>query len=240
MKPGWKTRQAGSAGTCRMSIGVVLVTLALAVLCLPSLTYATPIGMMSVGQKTGDFSLGFGFGYRMRRIISSSSPDTDLSSKGFSIIARYNIISQLSIYADGGFDDIWIDTPDFKGYLGGAYGGGFRLSLPDPHRSRFTVNINADVHNTQSGNGIRNATDFEYGGAVYAAFKNLNTITYGGIEASNVNLSFTNPNVTYTSKYNIGGIFGIDQFITPYVYFNFEIHVFDEESIEGNVAYTFF
>ncbi len=96
------------------------------------------------------------------------------------------------------------------------------------------------MHNTQSGNAVRNVTDLEYSGAVYAAFKNLNTVTYGGIEASNVDLRFTNPGVSYVSKYNIGGIFGIDQFITPYVFFNFEIHVFDVDSIEGNVAYTFF
>jgi hypothetical protein len=195
---------------------------------------------MSVGQRSGDFSLDFGIGYKMRRVSSSSSADADMSSKGFSLVARYNIISSLSIYIDGGFDDIWLSNPDFKGYLGGSYGGGVRLSLPDPHRSRFTINIDADINNTHSGNGVRNVNDFEYTGAVYAAFKNLNTITYGGIETSNADLSFTNPNISYSSKYNIGGIFGIDQFVVPYLFFNFEVHVFDVQSIEGSIGYTFF
>ncbi|MCL4468266.1 MAG: hypothetical protein M1591_04965, partial [Deltaproteobacteria bacterium] len=201
---------------------------------------AVPIGAMSVGQKNGDVSLGFGIDYTMRRVTSSNSGDADLSSKGFSILARYNIVSSLSIYADGGFSDIWLSDPNFKGYLGGSYGGGVRLSLPDPHRSRFTININADIHNTQSGNGMRSVNNFEYTGTVFAAFKNLNTVTYGGLQASNVDLSFTNPNISYSSKYNLGGIFGLDQFITPYVFFNFEVHVFDVQSVEGSVGYTFF
>ncbi|MGB9736251.1 MAG: hypothetical protein ACP5JP_08775 [bacterium] len=216
---------------------MMLITITL---CLPINTFAVPIGSMSVGQKTGDFSLGFGVDYRMRRVTSSDNPDTDMSSKGFSIVARYNIVSFLSIYLDGGFDDIWLATPDFKGYLGGSYGGGVRFSLPDPHRSRFTINIAGDFNNTQSGNGIRDARDFEYTGALYVAFKNLNTITYGGIEASNIDLSFTNPNVNYSSRYNIGAVFGLDQVIIPSLFFNFEIHVFDVQSVEGGIGYTFF
>lgn len=216
------------------------VMIFLIALCLPSNTFAVPIGTLSVGQKTGDFSLGFGIDYNMRRVTSSNMPDTDMSSKGFSIVARYNIVSFLSIYLDGGFDDIWLANPNFKGYLGGCYGGGVRLSLPDPHRTRFTINIAADFNNKQSGNGIRDARDFEYTGALYIAYKNLNTITYGGIEASNVDLSFTNPNVNYSSKYNIGGVFGLDQVIIPSLFFNFEIHVFDVQSIEGGIGYTFF
>ncbi len=223
-----------------MIFQMIAAAFTLSILCLPHAAYAVPIGTVSVGQKSGDFSLEFGIGYKMRRVSASGSADADMSSKGFSLIARYNIISSLSIYADGGFDDVWLSNPDFKGYLGGSYGGGVRLSLPDPHRSRFTINIVADLNNTGSGNGVRNVNDFEYTGAVYAAFKNLNTITYGGIETSNVDLSFTNPNISYTSKYNIGGIFGLDQFITPYVFFNFEVHVFDVQSVEGSIGYTFF
>ncbi len=165
--------------TRRVVWGVALIAV---FLCLPLPARAVPIGVVSVGQKAGDFSLGFGFDYKMRRVTSSGSGDADMSSKGFSIEARYNIISSLLIYADGGFSDIWLSDPGFKGYLGGSFGGGVRLSLPDPHRSRFTINIDADLQNTQSGNSFRNVQDFEYSGAIYAAFKNLNTITYGGIE----------------------------------------------------------
>jgi hypothetical protein len=231
--------RAGLPGPSNMR-KIVWMFAIVAVLCLPHPAMAVSIGTMSVGQKTGDFSLGFGIDYKMRRVTSSSSPDADMSSKGFSIQARYNIISSLSIYIDGGFNDIWLSNPDFKGYLGGSYGGGIRLSLPDPHRSKFTINIAADLNNTQSGNGIRNAKDFEYSGALFVAFKNLNTITYGGIQASNVDLSFTNPNVSYDSKYNIGAIFGLDQIIVPGLFFNFEVHVFDVQSIEGGIGYTFF
>lgn len=219
---------------------VVLAFAIIAILCLPHSAIAVSIGTMSVGQKSEDFSLGFGVNYRMRRVTSADSADTDMSSKGFSIQARYNIISPLSIYIEGGFNDIWLSHPDFKGYLGGSYGGGIRLSLPDPHRSRFTINISADLNNTQSGNGVRDAKDFEYSGALFVAFKNLNTITYGGIQASNVDLSFTNPNINYESKYNIGGVFGLDQIIIPSLFFNFEVHVFDVQSIEGGIGYTFF
>ena len=235
-----KQIRAGSPSPYNTRRKVCGFAILVALLCLPQTARAVPIGATSVGQKTGDVSLGFGIDYTMRRVTSSDSMDADMSSKGFSILARYNIVSQLSIYADGGFSDIWLSDPNFKGYLGGSYGGGFRLSLPDPHRSRFTININADIHNTQSGNGVRSVNNFEYSGAVFAAFKNLNTVTYGGLQVSNVNLSFTNPNISYTSKYNLGGIFGLDQFVTPYVFFNFEVHVFDVQSVEGSVGYTFF
>lgn len=234
--------KAGTGSPCpgntrRIAWGFAIIA---AFLCLPHPANAVPIGAVSVRQKTGDVSLGFGIDYTMRRVTSSNSGDADMSSKGFSILARYNIVSSLSIYADGGFSDIWLSDPNFKGYLGGSYGGGLRLSLPDPQRSRFTININADIHNTQSGNSVRSVNNFEYSGAVFAAFKNLNTVTYGGLQASNVDLSFTNPNISYSSKYNLGGIFGLDQYITPYVFFNFEVHVFDVQSVEGSVGYTFY
>ncbi len=224
-----------------MKRAVLLITCVTVVL-LSAPAMAVSIGNLSVGQKAGDVSLGFGIDYRMRRVTSSNSgvPDADLSSKGFSIVARYNILSSLGVFAYGGFSDIWLSDPDFRGYLGASYGGGIRLSLPDPHRSKFTIDIDADISNTLSGNSVRSTSDFEYRGAVYAAFKNANTITYGGLEGSNVDLSFTNPHVSYTSKYNIGGIFGLDEFITPYVFFNFEVHVFDEEFLEGSIGYTFF
>ncbi len=205
----------------------------------PCRAMAVSRGTLSVGQKTGDVDLSFGVDYKMRR-VANDNEDADMSTKGFTITGRYDIISSLSIFGDLGFADVSLSNPDFKGYMGFAYGGGVRLSLPDPHRSRFTVNIGADLYNVQSGNSVRLANDFEYAGTIYAAFKNANTITYGGFEASNVDLSFTSPNQSYGSKYNVGAMFGMDQFITPYVFFNFEVHVFDEQSVEGSIGYTFF
>lgn len=219
---------------------VVLAAVA-ALLSLPRPALAVSRGMLSVGQKTGDIGLGFGVDYKMRRVTGEGT-EADMSTKGFSIVGRYNIVSSLCVFADAGFSDIWLSGPgsDFRGYMDVSYGGGMRLSLPDPHRSRFTVNIDADVYNVQSGNSTRSANDFEYAGALYAAFKNANTITYGGLEASNVHLTFTGPGQDYSSKYNVGVMIGMDQFITPYVFFNFEAHVFDEQSIEGSIGYTFF
>ncbi|MCL4557659.1 MAG: hypothetical protein M1491_03370 [Deltaproteobacteria bacterium] len=244
MKPKRNTKKAERGPSRHCNVKKIAWSLAFvsALLCLSRHAKAVPIGNFSVGQKAGDVSLGFGIDYTMRRVTSSNSgaADADMSSKGFSMVARYNIVSSLGIFVYGGFSDIWLSNPDFRGYLGGSYGGGVRLSLPDPHRSRFTINFDADVGNTQSGNGTRGTSDFEYRGAVYAAFKNANTITYGGLEGSNVDLSFTSPNVDYISRYNIGGVFGLDQFITPYVFFNFEVHVFDEQSLEGSIGYTFF
>jgi hypothetical protein len=210
-----------------------------AVLYLPHRAMAVSRGTLSVGQKTGDVSLGFGVDYKMRR-VSYDGYDADMSTKGFSAVARYSIISSLTVFADAGFADISLSNPNFQGYMGFSYGGGVRLSVPDPHRSRYTINFDADIYNVQSGNSVRNANDFEYSGAIYAAFKNANTITYGGLEASNVDLSFTSPNHDYHSKYNVGALFGMDEFVTPLLFFNFEVHVFDEQSIEGSMGYTFF
>lgn len=215
----------------------LLVTIA--VLYLPHPAMAVSTGALSVGQKTGDISLGFGIDYKMRR-VDYEGYDTDMATKGFSAVARYSIISSLTVFADAGFADVSLSNPNFQGYMGFSYGGGIRLSVPDPHRSRYTINFDADVYNVQSGNSVRNANDFEYSGAIYAAFKNANTITYGGLEASNIDLSFTSPNQDYHSRYNVGVMFGMDEFITPFLFFNFEMHVFDEQSVEGSIGYTFF
>ena len=201
---------------------------------------AVPIGSLAVGQKSGDLSLDFGINFEMINISPNKQrlPDTNMTSKGFTALLRYSPVSELSIFADGGFSDIWLSNPSFKGYMGGAFGGGVRLSLPDPHRSRFTVNISADVYNIQSGNSNQTAQYFEYEGAILGAVKNANTILYGGLNGSNVSLSF--PGITYNSTYNVGAVFGMDQFINPYLFFNFEAHIFDKQSIEGSIAYTFF
>ncbi len=217
----------------------LLALFVLPMLFIPINAHAVPIGTLSVGQKTGDFSLGFGIDYKMRR-VNYDGYDTDMATKGFSAAARYSIISSLTVFADAGFADVSLSNPNFQGYMGFSYGGGLKFSVPDPHRSRYTINFDADVYNVQSGNSVRNANDFEYSGAIYAAFKNANTITYGGLQASNVDLSFTSPNQDYHSKYNVGALFGMDEFITPFLFFNFEVHVFDEQSVEGSMGYEFF
>ncbi len=218
----------------------ILILIAAAVLLyLPRPAKALSLGTNSVGQQGGDFSLMFGIDYKMIQVTDSGGRSANMSTKGFSLTARYNIISALSIFAYGGFSDIWLDNPNFQGYLGGSYGGGMRLSLPDPSKNPFTVNLVADASSTQSGNSARDVTDFEYGGAVYLAFKAGNSVTYGGVESSDAQLSFTNPNHTYDSRYNVGAIFGMDQFIIPKLFFNFEAHVFDEDAVEGSIGYTF-
>lgn len=219
---------------------LLFLSVIIASIAFPYKAMAVSIGTLSVGQKTGDIDLSFGIDFKMRRVASHDRDTADMTTKGFSAVLRYSIINQVSIFIDGGTADISLSGPDFKGYLGGSYGGGVRLSLLDPHRNRFTINLDLDVYRIQSGNGERSAVDSEYTGALYAAFKNANTITYGGLEASNIDLSFSNPDHSYYSKYNIGGIIGMDQFITPYVFFNFEVHIFDEQSIEGSIGYTFF
>jgi len=130
----------------------------------PYKAMAVSRGTLSVGQKTGDIDLSFGIGFKMRRVASHDKEDTDMTTKGFSAVLRYSIINQISVFIDGGTADISLSNPDFKGYLGGSYGGGIRFSLLDPRKNRFTINLDLDVYIIQSGNGARSAVDSEYTG----------------------------------------------------------------------------
>ena len=123
------------------------------------------------------------------------------------------------------------------------YGGGFTLRLYHNPELGFTIGLNGNIETFSTHDSGTDAQIIETQGSLILSRKYENFIPYGGLQGSYLDLDADGDtpveNYSANSSDSIGALVGSDYFVNPYVHFNFEIHIFDQESVYLGVGYTF-
>lgn len=210
------------------------------ILCLslfiPSPVFATHIGGMSLPPGKNRLSFGAHVGYPERSV---SSDRNEATSGSIQLLARgeYGAYTRLGLFIEGGVSDLRFKDDGFRGILGGAFGLGMKGVIFDPEEQKTNVCFFLEGLTFKSESSDRRALVFEYQAALLVEFTAENTTTYGGLKVSQMDITLKPYKEKYSSDNNLGALFGMDYLVTPQVYFNGEIQIYDQQAIFVSVGY---
>ena len=146
----------------------------------------------------------------------------------------------IDVYALGGAGDLAITGTTFRSPLGPYYGGGVRFQVYPWNEGEFRVALDGNATGMRvEDEGIKGDW-WEYQAALIVSKTWQNLTPFGGVKYSDSGVHFE-PGGTNNlrSDQNVGVFLGIDYFITPYVFFNGEIHIFAETAAFVGVGYCY-
>ena len=212
-----------------------IISLLIALLTLPSLTWAGQIGGFSQNLGGQMLTLTANIGYESIDVETNGLQD-DMSSRSFTVTTTYGLSDRLDIFLNLGFADIQ-DIGSFTGALGTLWGGGFKYLIMNNTQSDVQLNINGNVRSFESSDSGQSADYLGGHVAAVISHKAGNFTPFGGVKLSNADIDLGG--TEYESDDNFGLFGGVDYLVNPNVYFTGEVHIFDETSIYMGVGYNF-
>lgn len=197
---------------------------------------ATDIGGLSLPPGRNRVDAGIHVGYPLRPV---EGPKGDDEAGSFQVFARgeYGLLSQLSLFLEGGVADLRLKNDGYRGILGGGFGGGLRGCLFDPEEQKLNASLFLEAFTFNSDSSTGGSSVREYEAALLFDFTSENTTTYAGLKASQMAITVSPGSRDFNAGNTLGAVFGIDYLVTPQVYFNGEIQIYDQQAIYLNVGY---
>ncbi len=203
-----------------------------------SLSFAQQSGGLSYTVDAQQLDLSTAISFEKRPVRGDKDEiNDDVFSRQFIVKVDYGLLDWWELSIRAGLADLSLDEKHFNGSLQFLYGGGttFRLYQNEELAFKICFDANIEVLSTHE-SGVK-VDALESQGAFLLSRKYDNFIPYGGIQGSYLDLDADTFKAQSSS--HVGLLVGADYFINPYVRFHMEIHIFDQESINAGVGYSF-
>ena len=203
--------------------------------------YATSVGATESGVPgfpLSNFGLtgGIGFSY-IYRPLQNKEGYAD-SIKSFQILLRggIGITNYLNFFIMGGLNDARKKVGGFKGTLSPFYGVGARLVILSQNFTITNLYVEGDTTYSEI-SGIENGkvgtlywVKFDGKIGISKFLKNYIAL-YGGFKYSYQRIKFAQSEEMLHSQLPWGVFIGADYFVTPFVFFEAEMHNFDQDAL---------
>ncbi|MDP8254380.1 MAG: hypothetical protein P9M14_01390 [Candidatus Alcyoniella australis] len=207
-----------------------------------STAWATTIGGLGYNVGTLNISADVGVGIFQRDIyfLKDDSMRNEETTSRLAAKISFGPWRIIDFYALGGAGDLSITGTTFRAALGPYYGGGLRLQVFPWNEGEFRVALDGNVTGMHvEDEGVRGDW-WEYQAALIISKTWQNFTPFGGVKYSDSGVHFKpGGSNNVRSDQNVGVFLGVDYFITPFVFFNGEIHVFAETAAFVGVGYRY-
>jgi hypothetical protein len=154
-----------------------------------------------------------------------------------------SFLDWLEVYGLIGAADWRLDQEGFKGVLGTQYGGGLRLRVFPWFWEKtgiFNIDLDAQANGLKTSDNHRNANVWEYqfSGIVSKEFQVF--IPYVGVKYTLMGANFSPTGSANMAADTFWGVFiGLDYFVTPFVFFSAELHIFTDTAVNLGVGFKY-
>ncbi len=197
---------------------------------------ATDSGVTGIPLDNMELAGGMGFSYIYRPLKNSQGYADNIRS--FQILFRggIGITSYINLFLMGGFNDARRELEGFRGTLSPFYGAGIRIIPLSQYSSIINAFMEADATYSKITGISRGQIDtlywikFDTKVGISKFFNNYLGF-YGGIKYSYQIIKQVSTGEKPLSQLPWGIFLGADYFVTPYVFFETEMHNFDQDAL---------
>jgi len=206
--------------------------------------FAFPSGPVATPIETLRLSGSVGIGYVNRELESQNGMADRISSLQLYFSGGIGITDYLDLVVFAGFADARKKLGNFKGTMSPIYGGGIRFSpiLQDPSIVSVILEVDGTYFEQEGINSSNPATLYwgEIEGKVGIShdFENYWSL-FGGVKYSYEMIKLSSESDRVKSAIPVGIYIGVDYFVTPYVFFEIEMHNFDQDALFMSVGGKF-
>ncbi len=214
----------------------LIKTIIVVLLVIPvSSLFAASSGLPGVPLKNMEFSTGIGLSYIYRPLENPQGYVDNVRSFQLILKGGMGLTDYINVFLIGGMNDANKEIGDFKGTLSPFYGLGLRL-IP-MREDVYIINLSLEMDFTYSkisgivdtGNTNLYWSKFDFKLGASKFIDNYLGI-YGGLKYSYQIIKMAGQD-TSKSQVPWGIYIGADYFVTPYVFFEVEMHNFDQDAL---------
>ena len=206
--------------------------------------FAFPSGPVGTPIESLRLSGSIGIGYVNRELENKSGMADRISSLQLYFSGGVGITDNLDLIVFAGFADAKKKLGNFQGTMSPIYGGGIRFTpiLQDPSLVSVILEIDG-TYFEQEGISSTNPSKLFWGElegkiGISHNFENYWSL-FGGIKYSYEGIKLSTESSKVKSAYPVGIYIGVDYFVTPYVFFEVEMHNFDQDALFMSVGGKF-
>ena len=220
-----------------VAIGSALLLSAGALAGVASRAEANPVGGLSGTLTTQNVSVAVQLGYSTREIrVEGQQDDLVYRSRRAVLGVEYGLLHYVNLYAEAGMADAELTSgADFQSPLTTQFGGGVKLALL-PRTQSLQVILDGELLYYEPSDQGMNLKILEYQVAAYAKIPAEGANIYGGLQYSGARLDGSHGFRAH-ERDHIGAFIGADYFVNPNIFFNAEMHIFDQQALFLGVGY---